>query len=150
MAKQTRSLERRQTRRAHGIEANSNKQQRQHQQRELPIREAKVRLDDFGANLDQRSADEDAGGETRKPPEGAHPAGHVAEEALVLGRCELGDPVVLSAAGGRHAGHFGEGGDDGGVAEYGADEGPEEAAEASVDEAGGERDEDEFPGGHVD
>lgn len=58
--------------------------------------------------------------------------------------------MILPTGGRCHGFHLGEGGDDGGVAEDGTDEDPEEAAEAAVDEAGAQGDEDVFPSRRVD
>ena len=75
------------------------------------------------------------------------PAREVAQEALIAPRREFRYPVVLSARSGCHGGHFGDRGDDGEEAEEGPDVGPEEPCESAVDEALGDADQEEFPGG---
>lgn len=66
------------------------------------------------------------------PAEHAEPADDVGEELLVLGRCKLGDPVVLTTGRRSHASHFGHGKHDEEHAETSRKEHPDGACRSTL------------------
>lgn len=96
--------------------------------------------------LDHGAAEEGAGCEGSLPGEDVEPAGEVTEEVSGRGRREHVDPVILAAGGGGQRGEFRDGDVGGEAAGPDEEKAVDEACGATVGEAGGEEDEDAFPG----
>lgn len=147
---QTDHLNCRQYPRPQRVQQDGQQEQPQEDEEDLPAGKDEVWVRDVDTDAHKVSADIHAAGETGDPPQTSHPARRIASLLLPPGGRELGDPVVLAARRGAHAGHLCEGQDDRGVAEDGAEKSPEEAAVAGRRDRGGHGDDDELPGGHVD
>lgn len=150
MPNQTDHLDRREYSRPHRVQDDGQYEQPQEYQEHLPAGEDEIRVRDVDADAHEVGAHVHAAREAGDPPQAGHPPRRVAGLLLPSGGRELGDPVVLPSRRGAHAGHLGEREDDGGVAEHGADKGPEEAAVARRRDGGGHGDDYKLPGGHVD
>lgn len=149
MPNQTDHLDRRENPRSQRVQHDGQQKQPQKYEEDLPAGEDQIRVRDVDTDAHKVGADIHAAGKTGDPPQTSHPARRIAGLLLPPSRRELGDPVVLPARRGAHAGHLGEREDDGGVAEDGADKGPEEAAVARRRDRGRHGDDDELPRRHV-